>query len=359
MLRFSRFMAAVLLAVAAVPPARAEREPYLALRTGFKCSQCHVNRSGGGGRSDFGAIYAQTMLPARTGTVRSRALNDFISVGFDVRAVASGTFRQATPQTGIELNLANVFVEARLIDQALTLYIDEVLGPGRAVAREAFGLVRWTPGNGYAKVGKFLLPYGLRLQDDAEYIRERTGFTYATPDQGVELGFEPGPLSFMVSVTNGSQGASENDNGKQVTSTAAFVFPHLRLGASASRNHGTAGSRRDVFGGFGGIRAGRLTLMGEVDRIRDRLSNGTVVEQDLAFIEGDLLATKGVNAKVTYGFHDRNRSVREDHRYRMRFGLEVFPVQFIRLAAFYTLLEDIPQALNQHDRASLELHVHF
>jgi hypothetical protein len=37
----------------------------------------------------------------------------------------------------------------------------------------------------------------------------------------------------------------------------------------------------------------------------------------------------------------------------------VFPVQFIRLAAFYNLLKDIPQAAGQHDRASLELHVHF
>ena len=353
-------LAALLVASAAQATDRAtDREPYLSLRTGFKCSQCHVNRSGGGGRSDFGAIYAQTMLPIKTGTVRSRALNDFISVGFDVRAVASGTFKSTTPRSSIELNVANAFVEARLIDQVLTLYLDETLGPNRAVAREAFGMVRWNPGNGYAKVGKFLLPYGLRLQDDAEYIRTQTGFTYATPDQGVEVGLEPGPMTFLVSLTNGTQGASEIDNGKQVTSTAALVLPYLRLGASASRNQGASGARRDAFGGFGGIRAGRLTIMGEVDRVRDRLSTGTVVEQDLAFIEGDLLATKGVNAKVTYGYHDRNRAVAEDQRFRMRFGLEVFPVQFIRLAAFYNLLEDIPQALNQQDRASLELHVHF
>ena len=47
----------------AIAPAPAE--PAFAVRTGYRCSQCHVNRSGGGMRTAFGSLYTQTILPAR------------------------------------------------------------------------------------------------------------------------------------------------------------------------------------------------------------------------------------------------------------------------------------------------------
>lgn len=69
-------------------------EPWLAIPTGLKCSACHVNRTGGGARSTFGSVYAQTWLPWSPGEVRSRAINDFLSVGWDFRLKASGTLRE-------------------------------------------------------------------------------------------------------------------------------------------------------------------------------------------------------------------------------------------------------------------------
>ena len=345
--------------VVAAAATSAVAEPYLSVRTGLKCSQCHTNVTGGGNRTDYGAIFAQTQLPMRpAGTVVRKALTDFLSVGWDLRLDGSGTFKAATPRTAIELEEAQLYVAARLLEDRVMLYIDQTVGPDRAVAREAFGMVRRLPGNGYAKAGKFLLPYGLRLQDNAEYVRERTGFSYYTPDQGVEVGLEPGPLTVSVALTNGSVGAAENDNGKEITSSAAVIFRHWRVGASASRNS-AAGNRRDVMGSFGGVTLGPLALLGEVDYVRDTPAQGDTVRQLAAYAEANWLVRRGLNAKVTYGYLDKNLDVAEDQKVRARFGLEFFPVAFVRLAGFYTLLSDIPQATTDLDRWSLEAHLLF
>jgi hypothetical protein len=333
----------------------ATKEPYLSVRTGLKCSACHVNRTGGGARNDFGIAFAQTQLPARNQgyEFRNRLLNDWLSVGADVRILASGTVTDATPRTSIDTDKANVMLEARLIRRVLALYIDETVGPGRASARELFALVEDLPLNGYAKAGKFLLPYGLRVVDDQEFIRDLTGFSYRTPDQGVEVGIEPGPLSVVIAVTNGAQGASENDDAKQITGSAAWITRRFRIGASASHDNGAA-DRQNVVGGFAGFNVGSLAVLGEADWIlgQDR-------DQFLAYGEGNVLLRRGFNAKVTYGYHDRNVDVPEDQRIRMRFGLEAFPIPFLQLSGFYTLLDDIPQASGQQDKVSVELHLYF
>jgi hypothetical protein len=49
----------------------------------------------------------------------------------------------------------------------------------------------------------------------------------------------------------------------------------------------------------------------------------------------------------------------EDQRIRMRFGLETFPVSFVQVSGFYTVVEDIPQVTTDRDQVSLEVHLHF
>jgi hypothetical protein len=335
-------------------------EPHWAIRTGLKCSQCHVNRTGGGGRNNFGSAWAQTQLPAKTLPVRNRAVNDWVALGMDLRVMAAGTVSEATPRSEVAIQEAQIQIQARLIENVLSFYVDQTLAPGNATAREAFGLWEGLPLEAYVKAGKFMLPYGWRLWDDDAYIRQQTGFTYRTPDIGVEVGIEPGPFSVFVAGSNGNSSSAENDSKKQFTTSAAYVHRYFRVGGSYSHNSDAA-SKRDIAGGFGGFALGPLSVLGEVDYIFNESSDSTADARDqfVAYVEGNLLATRGLNAKVTYGYHDPNRVLVEDQRIRMRFGLEWFPVSFVQLSGFYTMLDDIPQVTTDVDRVSLELHLHF
>ena len=365
MVQKREFAACAALALVLLSPPRllAEKEPYLAVRTGQKCSACHVNRTGGGMRNDFGAAYAGGTLPMTTEgfQFQNRALNDFIKMGANFRLsgsalLSSATARDVAPRTSLNIKRANLYIEAKLIEDKLTLYFDETLAPGGATSREFFALLDIPEVSGYAKVGTFFLPSGLRILDDREFVRELTGFTMLAPDQGVEVGIEPGPFSILASVTNGSRGATENNSGKQVTGTAAWIGRRVRLGASASRNT-QSGSHTDVLGGFGGLNVGKLSLLGEVDYVKG------AVDQLAAYGEADLLIRKGVNAKVTYGFHNRDVDRPEDERIRARFGLELFPFPYLQVSGFYVIRDDIPEglslALPQRDEVFIELHLLF
>jgi hypothetical protein len=359
--------------LSAITPESAAAEPYIALRTGLKCAACHVNRTGGGGRNDFGNLWSQTSLPIKSLEMRSRRLNDWIGIGFDLRAVGSWAVErpeenpEALPRTQAEITEAQIQLEARLVQNYLAVYIDQTVGPDRAFTREAFGLAEWR-GNvpGFAKVGKFLLPYGWRLWDEEALIRSVTGFTYATPDIGVEVGIEPGPLSWSVALTNGTQGASEGNSGKMITSSAVFVKQKFRVGASASLNE-RDDSKTEIVGAHAGLRIGPLALLGEADFIFDSFDTGETPKRDqfLAYVEGDWLVRKGVNVKLAHGYHDPTASIRddavdtpEDQQTRTRLGVEVFPVSFVQVSGFFTRLDNAGD-LNDTSRLSLEVHLLF
>jgi hypothetical protein len=60
-------------------------------------------------------------------------------VGLDFRLKASGTLRESSPREG------QAYLEARLVRNRIALYIDQTVGPNRAVSRELFALVEKLP----------------------------------------------------------------------------------------------------------------------------------------------------------------------------------------------------------------------
>ena len=89
---------AVALVVLTAGAGQVVAEPYLALRTGLKCSSCHLNRTGGGGRTTYGAGYGRQSLP-RAGAGRlpnlfDGALSQHVRLGADMRGAYQVTFRK-------------------------------------------------------------------------------------------------------------------------------------------------------------------------------------------------------------------------------------------------------------------------
>lgn len=353
--------------VAVLCASAALAEPHLAVREGFWCSQCHTNRAGGGKRNAFGANYSQVTLPLwRPGNATSRIgvvspnLGDYVSLGADVRVQHvtvqtvrtqfEGEWLEALGGNTLRVPQANLYGELTVVRDHLALYLDEKVGPEGASAREAMILLYGLPYGGYAKAGRILLPYGLRLADDEAFIRQATGFSFGNQDLGVEVGAEPGPAFITAALSNGTLGGTDDNERKQLTASAGVKTRWGRIGASYSWNDGTtpAGMNvRQVGGGFGAVNFGRLTLLSEVDLIVDtaRPKGGARTQnfELAAHAEADLLIVRGVAVRAAFGYHDPDMKVKEDHRTRLALTVEVFPMPFLRITATYVVREDIPQ----------------
>lgn len=346
---------ALLLLCVVLLPAISSSEPYIAARAKNKCGQCHINRTGGGMRTSYGYVYSITRLAAahiRTdkSTLFDPNLNDNIRVGMNFRYSRIFNFG-ADDTAGVKSNPAdffttpeaNLYLQMNLIEDHLSLYLDQRVVEG-AFTRELFFLWEDLPANSYFKVGRTLLPYGLRLLDDRSFVRRETNFHYNRQDVALEIGFEPGNFSWV--------GSLSEDNLSIVT---YYLWNRFRTGASLARNTKTSGDY--TWGFFGSLVAGRFTLLGEIDFI-DRGG----VKKRAYFSELDLLLTKGVNLKAAYDVFDRNIQIplERDGQERVTIGLETFPVQFFQIGLFYRFNTFIPQNVSgNEDQAEVQLHVFF
>ena len=335
-------------------PARAE--PYIAVRTGYKCSQCHVNQTGGGKRTDFGLLYAKTRLPWKvlrppTGSSSfDPNLNESVSLGANLRVVERLTLEHASslgetaPSSNVtDFTEANLYVEVKVVPEVATFYADQTLAPNSS-NRELFGMLEDSRRRAYAKVGRMLLPYGFRIIDNDAFIRSRTGYNYSRSATGLELGWQPGPLALVANLT-------EDD----FSVAGSTVFRRFQVGGTFGRN--TAHGNDFVVGPYGGVNFGRFTMLGEVDFITEG-----DVDQLATLAELNYLITQGFNFKFTYEVFDRNYdvSIERDGQERYTLGVEPFIMQFVQLRAFYRINKFIPQnAAQNQDQAILEFHVFF
>jgi hypothetical protein len=384
-----RITTLLLFLVSAWGPSTVHGEPYLAIQEGYKCSKCHVNMTGGGKRTDFANVYVQTRLsssflnwrdylpalgededteenPVKTDSQSSffsGRVNDYIAFGGDFRTqyVNVDTPGEGGDSDGFLEDKQNIYLEIDLIPERVIFY---QLLEGGGDSREVVGIFKGELYDEpyYVKVGKFYLPYGLRLQDDSAFIRSVLGFTYGATDQGIEFGYEPGPWALHIAATNGTGSGLSPDNNshRRLTASAAYVNKYFRLGASYSGNTENEDVETTIYGVHAGAQFGRVGVLFEAD-IKDEEDKSTKdVEQFVSILEFNFLITRGHNLKLSYEYHDPDEDIYENANERYSLVYEPFLYQFVQVRTGVRDNEGIPQdpSLNTSSYF-LELHLYF
>ncbi|TDJ44089.1 MAG: hypothetical protein E2O51_07110 [Gammaproteobacteria bacterium] len=334
-------------------------EPYLSVRSGFKCVTCHTNPSGGGKRNAFGTAYAQTELAQRLVGQAEDAwtgeINRWFAIGGDLRAGYDYVdIPNIEARSEFGTSRGTVYADVRVIPGLLSVYLDEQIAPGGAFNREAYALL--TPANGKytIKVGQFFLPFGWRLEDDSAFIRQVTGIDFFRPDNGVEVGLELGPWSAQVAVTNGKAG----DSTQQTSFRGAYISSRWQLGASYNFDNAALGDRT-MSGVFAGLRTGPITWLAEYDYITDETPTGDL-DMVVGLLEANWRLTKGHNLKVTYERFDPDDAVADDEQERFSLVWEYSPMQMLQPRIGVRLYDGMPGDDPQNrDEFFAELHVFF
>jgi hypothetical protein len=365
----SRLLWPCLLAALCCIALRAQAEPYLAVQMGLKCGQCHVNPTGGGLRTSYGDVFAQTLMPhdhIDTGNdVWTGDVTKFLRIGGDLRF--DGTVTQvphAKTVNTFSMNQARVYVEGNVIPDRLIVYVDEQVAPGGALNREAYG-VYWSANHDwYLKGGQMYLPFGWRLQDQTAFIQTTSGINMTAPDSGVEFGWEKGHWDAQLAVSNGTGGgSSSNDNGKQYSGQLIWVESMWRVGGAANFNKKEVGNR-SAFALFAGLRTGPIEWLAQGELIEDK----SIVEgqslngqrQAAGLIEGNWAISRGNNLKITGEYFDPDRGVPNDSQTRWSAVYEWTPIQFVQLRGGARIQDGIPQIPTQRTRLYfVELHGFF
>jgi hypothetical protein len=347
---------------------RAHAEPYLAVQMGFKCNQCHVNPTGGGLRTTYGNVFAQTILPhdhIDTGNdVWTGDVMRFLRIGGDLRFDFKVTETPGTKTTNtFVMDSTRVYLQGNVIPDRFFVYIDELVAPGGALNREAYGLYWSANHEWYVKAGQMYLPFGWRLQDQTAFIQMVSGINMTTPDQGVEVGWEKGHWDAQIAISNGTAGSPSNDNGKQYSGQLSWVESWWRVGGAANFNNKQVGNR-SVFALFAGLRTGPVAWLAQGELLDDK----SIVEgmqlngqhQAAGLAEANWLITRGNNLKITGEFFDPDHHVANNGQTRWSAIYEWTPIQFLQLRGGARIQDGIPQINTQHTNLYfVEFHAYF
>jgi hypothetical protein len=370
-------LATALLFAGLVLASRAGAEPFLMVREGAKCSDCHTNQTGGGKRTAFAHIHAHDILhdldiiPIPAGVKPFNGeINQYVSFGSDLRVINSTVFedtpnaagrvptnrafRSTVASNDITVNEFLLYPEIDLYPDALMLYADEDFTSG-ANNREAFGMLYGVlPWGSYVKAGRMFPAYGLRVWDNQAFIRSQTGFTFNNSDAGVEFGTQPGPFFLATTITNGASGDKDVQatiNGYAIVQDVPVVRNVLAGGSFARQSN-----KRDVGGFYAGSNFWKFTYLGEFDLINDREpSSPTFKDQFASYAELNLLLLDWLNLRGTFEFL---RVSNQGNQTRYTIGVNPFINRFIQPIIEYRINNGPPTNL-QANQPELWVELHL
>ncbi len=347
------------------------------------CRACHINPSGGGMRNEHGRQFAQETLifpkweseKKKEGHGHGRhgghteheekkaedggiAFNRFLSVGGDFRFTYLHAQKESPSRfkdTFFPMQM-DIYLLFHPHPRLSLFYQDGIRG-----SREAFGLGQFANDTAHLKIGRFLPPFGLKLDDHTSFIRKELGFdnVYGNEsDAGIELGFSNHPGFGNLAIFNGAGPDEDNNRAKGISATGGLKTNTIWLAGSFFHNktgQGTTESIKEYVGIYTAYRINRLALLGEWDYISTQTSsrtNGTV-----AFAEASVLIRKGIAAKIKYDSHDPNRKTGGDHIQRYTFGFDLYPAPHTEVFIQYRKNKEETEIRN--DQILVMTHLYF
>lgn len=334
----------------------------------LSCGGCHVNPSGGMLRNKAGFTYGTKTLPWKTNIPEEIQSglniiknNRFITIGGDFRGLILS--REGSDVNPLFFPMqADFYANANVGNHIALLAQIGMERGGNSAVREEFIMLKDFPHNSYIKAGKFIPPYGLRLEDHTAFIRSKINFDQSQPGSyvsGYEAGAEPVLVfarfsQFNADVTPAVGNTSKTARGFSGVAGWQGLWLHLAASYMDIKDFAIspAGTKdRSAYGVFGAVRPkwlpylNRLTYFFERDFRRDHSdeNNGSKDEDaDITFHELDYRIAKGANLKLRYETYEPDNSNTTDPNEQKRYvaGVDLYPYPFTELNIQYRFKEE-------------------
>jgi len=326
---------------------------------GLACGDCHINPTGGGMRNQHGREVMLDLLPmVKEDHAEFEEMIHWgknVAIGGDFRFMYIHSQKESTAaiKNAFFPMQTDLYIAVSPTDH-LTLYLqDGVGGP-----RDYFGLIQKLPYNAYLKFGRFIPPYGLKLDDHTSFIREKLLLGVSDQDSGVEAGFSDGYFFGHAAVINGKPGATSDDNDtKGFSGTAGLRSPYATTGGSYYANRGLDNERNHA-GGYAMAHVWRFSWLGEWDMVRVvDLNLGTRMTGSVMYQELDFSPADGVVLKAKYDRYDPDRDTSNDELQRVTAGADFYPYPYTEVSAQYR--RNLERPALQNDQWLVLMHLFF
>ncbi len=322
--------------------------PRFAAYGGHKCSECHVDPTGGTMRNSFGNDFAQKVLnmdmfkKIAGKTQFSPKISKSVSVGGDVRVAQVDDQVQGSSNFNSFLSMqGDLYVNANL-NKILNVFVTSGIAiPGIDAQYEVYGMISNLPANTYFKVGRYKPDYGIKIVEHRAYQRKYLWNAPYNVNTGFELGISPEWFSMNVGLYNPMNSSFlTNDPHKMVVANTDFNFNfndskfNLNFGGSFFNNPyntndsnftATITAVKQAYGGY--TRIGvmkRVAFLGEID-FEEMTSDYPLKRSLFAYTELNVVVIKGLEIRGQYEYYDENRDITGDHVERISGGFAAFP----------------------------------
>lgn len=357
--RWSAALFAMLIVLSGAAPSAAL--PLYASREGATCVTCHVDPNGGGIRNEFGFVYNRNRHATEpeerwSSLTVDPKLNDWITVGLDVRVLYLAEHRNGGGQTLAtstffpmqgQVNVAVMPHEHLTLVASHGAIVDEPGFPSAWVARELYGMFEGLPGGAYARAGRFRLPFGLRQDDHTSFTRDPGFLTYDAqkPSAGIDAG-RIGNRAFV-------QASFVDDDEPLVTrartAAAKIGWAGERFQAALSGFHREGGD--DLWSVYASATRGAWTVMGEY--AGGTLDSSDPPNREAFFAELDYRVSRGVSLRAKLDYMDVFRGEPGGLRRRYSGDVDWNPVPFAQAKLSYRYYDEETAPIHQEYLAML------